>query len=316
MTLKVSCPKCQKILKAKESLEGRKVKCPSCDHVFVVQSPEVAEDPLGPNLANFGAPGDLSPATYQQMVKRPARRLDGSLAPPISDQPTRRELYERSGGGSRRLRPAKIDLSSIIRTVWALTLKNFGALILINLFISAAFYGWIGLVIYLEVREFDPLIVSFVNFTIYILLVVLNISYSKMCLEIARKGSAKVLDIDAAGRYLLPLLGASLIFTMALIVLMILLALISVPFWAIQLVLPITGLFYMPIYWLIIDEKDAVVNSFGTAFSILLPNILPCILLWIASLILSIFAIITGPFVIMTWAVTYLKMTNQRSFKV
>lgn len=63
MTAIISCPACKKKFKGKPELVGKKIRCPKCEHVFVVQaleSPEAA--PADAVKAATSAPASAAPA--------------------------------------------------------------------------------------------------------------------------------------------------------------------------------------------------------------------------------------------------------------
>ena len=45
MTMKFSCPHCQKTLKVKDELAGKKAKCPGCQKVIVIPKPKAVAAP-------------------------------------------------------------------------------------------------------------------------------------------------------------------------------------------------------------------------------------------------------------------------------
>jgi hypothetical protein len=57
-TLDVSCPSCQKQIKASAELQGKKVRCKGCGHIFVIEAPAAAAKP-GPESKS--APVKIGP---------------------------------------------------------------------------------------------------------------------------------------------------------------------------------------------------------------------------------------------------------------
>ncbi|QDU35775.1 hypothetical protein Mal4_00570 [Maioricimonas rarisocia] len=51
--LRISCPACQAVLRARPEYVGRKARCKSCGHQFVVEPPAAGEDPVDAMLAEF-----------------------------------------------------------------------------------------------------------------------------------------------------------------------------------------------------------------------------------------------------------------------
>lgn len=44
-TIAISCPKCEKLIKAPASVAGKKIRCKDCHHVFLVEAPEAKAEP-------------------------------------------------------------------------------------------------------------------------------------------------------------------------------------------------------------------------------------------------------------------------------
>ena len=104
MPIRLSCPSCRKPLRIKDELSGKKVKCPSCGHVFAVPVPEPeapASEASGfkasaskcPNCGSILEPGAqicvecgthlATPARYQAAGVEPAKKQksgEGKLA--------------------------------------------------------------------------------------------------------------------------------------------------------------------------------------------------------------------------------------------
>src|SRR5215470_14188672 len=62
-TIVISCPECDKQIKAPADAVGRKIRCKSCEHVFVVKAPTKAPAPIKPDR----------PAAKSSKAEKPAK---------------------------------------------------------------------------------------------------------------------------------------------------------------------------------------------------------------------------------------------------
>ena len=68
-TIVISCPECDKQIKAPAELEGKKIRCKGCGHTFVVRASAAAGDGDGP----AAKPAKKKPAPPPAKAKAPAK---------------------------------------------------------------------------------------------------------------------------------------------------------------------------------------------------------------------------------------------------
>ncbi|OYW19590.1 MAG: hypothetical protein B7Z55_08575, partial [Planctomycetales bacterium 12-60-4] len=94
MTISVSCPECGKTLKAKSEMAGKRVRCPKCQHAFVLTDPEGVEDIRSlesdgtgdldfPDLSESPDRGKPSTADDDDLIEFPT----GTSRKPVSKSP-------------------------------------------------------------------------------------------------------------------------------------------------------------------------------------------------------------------------------------
>jgi len=87
-TLKIPCPKCNKILKLRDSSKlGKKAKCPACAHVFVLQAQNSNEDEVKFELAEVAAPAVGQAAQWVPDQPAATESVDFTSAPPTGPAP-------------------------------------------------------------------------------------------------------------------------------------------------------------------------------------------------------------------------------------
>jgi uncharacterized membrane protein len=137
----------------------------------------------------------------------------------------------------------------------------------------------------------------------------LGIGLTVIALKLARGQRAEFSELFSGARRFLPVLGASILAGFALF------------FGFLLLIVPgvILCLMFWPFYYLIVDEKTSVVDSFSNAYTVTRGNLGTTFVLWLASvgiILLGLLALCVGvlfaaPLVSMIWAVAYLMMSGQ-----
>lgn len=136
----------------------------------------------------------------------------------------------------------------------------------------------------------------------------LGIGQAQIALKLLRGQPAQVGDLFSGGPLFLPVLGASILGGLAL---MVGFAACIVP--GILLVV-----LFWPFYWLVVDQKTGVTESFRVALSIGKLNAGSSILLWLVSMgvvLLGFIALLVGllfalPLVSLIWGTAYLMMAG------
>ena len=86
MSSQTSCPDCGRVLRVPDDLQGQRVRCPSCEHVFTAAAPE-APPPIAPRNDDLPLRYD----SYRERAERDARRGDDAPRPrpgrlPLDDE--------------------------------------------------------------------------------------------------------------------------------------------------------------------------------------------------------------------------------------
>src|SRR5262245_62145136 len=100
----ITCPECNKKFKGREDLVGRRVRCPNCDHGFIVQN--LAQD----KVDSEGAPAPREAVTAREPVAAPAA-VPAAAPPPEPPKPARSRLDEELEADSNPYGVSTLDLS-------------------------------------------------------------------------------------------------------------------------------------------------------------------------------------------------------------
>mgnify|MGYP003678161105 CR=1 FL=1 len=138
--------------------------------------------------------------------------------------------------------------------------------------------------------------------------VFLGIGQTLIALRLLRGQPAQFSDLFSGGPLFLPVLGASLLAGLAM----------TVGFAACILPGLLLGLFFWPFYWLVVDQKTGVMDSFKVALAIAKVNVGTTVLIWLASMaiiLLGLIALVVGllfaiPLVSLVFATAYLMMAG------
>jgi DNA-directed RNA polymerase subunit RPC12/RpoP len=129
MSISVQCPGCEKKLKTKDELAGKRVKCPGCGQVILVPAAQPASQPkainqLPPPIKEPEPPPEPQARQPSSAVQHGAAA--GTAPPPIDATPRLSTLGEAAGAGAisgsvAGLIPPKKILSDSIITVLAIS---------------------------------------------------------------------------------------------------------------------------------------------------------------------------------------------------
>jgi hypothetical protein len=141
--------------------------------------------------------------------------------------------------------------------------------------------------------------------------VFLGIGQVQVALKLARGERAQVGDLFGGGGRFLPVLGASLLAGIALF------------FGFAACIVPgiLLMIWFWPFYYLVVDDKAGVVDSFSLAAKITERNRVTTLVLWLVSfgiillglLVCCIGVFLAAPLVSLLWATAYLMMSGQLS---
>lgn len=97
--LKLRCPQCRKLLALPAAARGRKIRCPGCEHAFVVEAPS--------KTPSSQAPPTQAPSTKIPRAKKPAsKKRPPERVRPEKKSARKRNVAEVSATTRRRKKPA------------------------------------------------------------------------------------------------------------------------------------------------------------------------------------------------------------------
>ena len=297
MSIEFRCPSCDQQLRVPDSAAGKQARCPNCSHV--------ARVPVQPESLHEEAPHELPPSSDIPVnpYASPAPEFAETQAlPMVSDRIVNRP----------------IDVGTVMQHAWQVWKANLG--LLVGVFITLAVVN-IGVSIPASIasaileRNEQVALAMAANLTGQIasnlVSIFLGIGNVIICLKLARGQNAEFSDLFSGGPRFLPVLAVSILFGLAA----------SVGF--VMCIVPgiILVLMWWPAYYVSVDAKADVIESFSVAKTITENNWGTTILLWLVSggiSILGVLALCVGiifaaPLISMLWATAYLMMSGQLS---
>ena len=297
MPIEFHCPSCDQQLRVPDNAVGKQARCPSCSHVARVpvppESPPVQPPQEGP------PPSDIPVNPYASPAPELAETQSASGATgPIVNQP--------------------VDIGQIMQHAWQVWQSNLGLLVGVFITLFVVNVGMtipiMGVTSFLEANDQEPLamLVSFTGqIASNLIAIFLGIGNVMICLKLARGEQAEFTDLFAGGPRFLPVLAVSILFGLA------------VGFGFLLCLIPgiILAILWWPAYYVSVEAKADVIQSFAVAKSITDNNWGTTILVWLVSFgigLLGLLAFCIGivfamPLVSMMWATAYLMMSGQLS---
>lgn len=260
-------------------------------------------NPPGPTAGGFGAPppkpnpfaaeGPVNPYASPAVLSQPVSPQDGAVGHQI------------------------VGLDPILNYAMQIWKANLGLLVGVTATVLAANYGFafvIGFIqAILEANHADPkmaaLMVITINLISSVVQIFLGIGHAQINLKLARQQPAQYTDLFNGGSRFLPVFGASILAGIALFA------------GALLCVVPaiVMALFCWPFYYLVVENRCSVMESFSLAARITEGNRATTFLVWLVSMgigILGFLALCIGvifalPLVYLLSATAYLMMSGQ-----
>lgn len=307
MPIEFPCPSCQRTLRVGDDAAGKQAKCPQCGNIVPIPA---ATAPAG-NLPEDqpAAPGESSPFATSAATGKDAAN---PYASPTTEsyQPAKFQVAPGAIGNQQ------VDPGTIINYAWEVWKTNLGLLIGVFVFIVAVNYA-IALVMGVtqgvlnqnDAPEAAAIVALIGNLISNVIGIYLSIGQAQIALKLARHQPAQFSDVFQGGPRFLPVLGGSILAGLALMAGFLLCIVPGV----------ILMLLFWPFYYLLVDNKTGVFESFSTAYTITQNNVGSTFVLWLASfgimlaglLALCIGVLFAAPLVTMIWATAYLMMSGQ-----
>ena len=290
MPIEFDCPNCQQILRVPDSASGKQARCPSCNEIARVPEPTPTPPETSPRedepVNPYAAP------TLESAESTPGPTLSGQIAN----------------------RP--LEVGPIMNHCWKVWQAHLGLLVgivvtmaVINFFLSIPL-SFAQAALNANGEEELALLVSLCGQMVSSVVgIYLGIGNAQICLKLARGQNAEFIDLFGGASRFFPVLGVSILLGLAL----------SAGF----LLCIVPGIFlalmWWPVYYLSVDAKADVLQTFSVAKTITDNNYGTVIVLWLISLgilILGVLALCIGiifaaPLVSMMWATAYLMMSGQ-----
>src|SRR5436190_5867596 len=348
MAIEFRCSQCNQLLRVPEEAAGKNARCPKCQALMTV--PGTACD-APPPLAQIGPQDVAAP----QASGPPASFTSGPFAPPgagggsgkseppkplqpgnpfgeAKDSPfgsaQRPDLNPYSSPASAAMdspsfaipslpiNPRPVTADAVFNYAWQIWKTNLGLLVGVTLTIGAANYAIAlpskGIQVLLEQQgeaEAAAAVAVIGQVLVNIMQMYLGIGAVQINLKLARRQLASFGDLFGGTSLFLPVLGAAIIAGLAIAVGFLLLIVPGV----------LMILAFWPYYYVIVDRKAGVIESFSVASRITHGNWGSSFVLWLMSvgiilmgcMALCVGVLFAAPLVSMMFAVGYLMMSGQ-----
>ena len=314
MAIEFHCPHCDKFLSTPAEKAGRQAKCPGCGEVITV--PEAKK-------TGWGDEGDIgSPPVVQVSGRRQTCPMCGtvSAAGATVCESCGEEL--RSTGPGRRRQNTKIEVGNVISTAWSIYKNDMAMTIGL-----AIVFGVITVLVMLpsivlnvmadmQIQQGQEaggmkVLSTLLNWGAQIVNWYFALGFNIAILKIARGEDAQISDIFSGGRFYLRMLGASLLFTIAYVVGLVLCV--------------VPGIYILLMLWpytlVLVDEDPPGIDCLKRAADFTKGNRLSSLVLMFAvfgimvlgALACGVGLIIAAPFASLIMAVAYLQMSGQET---
>ena len=306
MPIEFACSGCSQLLHVPDNAAGKQAKCPKCSQILRI--PTSADEPT----QNWDS---VEPSHGDGLSPESPTTTGDAVVNPFSS-PTA-ELHEpRQPVTSGQIQNQAVDASSVISYAWEIWKTNLGLLVGVFVVVVVISYGLGFLINVTEAilkdaatQEMAVVVVIVGNLANSAIGIFLGIGQAQIALNLARRQPAEFSNLFGSGPRFLPVLVASILFGIALAVGITLCVIPGI----------LLTLFYWPFYYLVVDNRARVRESFSIAYTIAKSNVGTSFLLWLASIgivIMGLMALCIGtflaaPLVNMIWAVAYLMMSGQ-----
>ena len=261
MSIEFSCSQCGQNLRVSDESAGKRAKCPKCG--VVNQIPEVAPTGID-DLSNL----DVN-SLPEISVGQPAVGVGGQ-SPFGADQANPYSAPQSGyaspfGGAAGKAVGGKIinvpvDIGSVVNYAVSVWQKNLGLLVgatVVLMAISMALsYGQMAIVAILEQTGQHELAIGLNllgSFGSQFVQIFLGVGLTQMMLKMARRQRVEFSELFNGGSRFLPTLGVSFLFGLAILGGLFLLIIPAIIF----------ALMWWPVYFLVVDNKSPVMESFG-----------------------------------------------------
>lgn len=335
MAIEFPCPHCAQLLRVGDDSAGKTAKCPKCNGLASIPAGDAGTNPGFSGGTPFGAPlpSSYGPPTTGSFGEVPAAKNPfsdagtasspfgsqpgfGGSAPSINPYASPQSAYQPPLTQDVPINPQVVGVEPIWNYAWQLWQQNLGLLLGVTVTIIAASYVITFLFMIPQIalqQNNEPDAAQIVNglgaIVSNLVQLFLGIGQAQIALKLARRQPAQYTDMFGGGPRFFPLLVAMILFVIAYFVGLLLLIVPGI----------IVILMWWPCYYLVIDRKAGVIESFSVAAKVSQGNWGTVFLLWLTSIgisILGCLAVCIGllfalPLVTMLYSVAYLMMAGQ-----
>ncbi len=332
MAIEFPCPHCTQLLRVADDSAGKTAKCPKCSGLAKIPGGDAGGGFSAPGGSSLGAPlpssfGPPTPGPFDAPAKNPfsdggpsANPLGnqpafGGAAPSINPYASPATGYQAPTPGGTIV-PQVVGIEPIWNFSWQLWQQHLGLLLGVSVTIFAVSFVISILFTVPQIalqQNGEPDAAQAVNFlgSIVSNLVqfFLGIGQAQISLKLARRQQAQYTDLFSGGSRFLPLFGAMFLLVGAYFLGLLLLIVPGI----------IVLLMWWPCYYLVVDRKAGIIESFSVAAKVTQGNWGTAILIWLLSagiMILGCLALCIGilfaqPLISMLYAVAYFMMSGQ-----
>jgi phage FluMu protein Com len=323
MPIEFRCTNCEQLLRVPDDAAGKNARCPKCGALATIPSPGAAAGPVAP-------PPPMPPSIPPAMP--PASPFGDAALPAggnpfAADYPAKPSLnpYAPPSAGyapptlgvpSLPVTNQRVEVGQIWNYSWQIWQANLGLLVGVTLTVIAITYA-VGIPVAIlqtvleqnDNKEGAVAVAVIGNLFSNAVQMFVGIGQAMIALKLARQQPASFGDLFAGGGRFLPVLGMMILAMLALIAGF---ALCIVP-----------GIFllimFWPCYYLVVEEKASVFESFSLAYTVTEGNRVTTLLLWLLSIAVALLGLLAfcigiifaAPLITMLWATAYLMMSGQ-----
>jgi hypothetical protein len=323
MPIEFRCTQCGQMLRVPDDSSGKAARCPKCQALMTVPSASSAAPIAAGSFSSPTQPfgGSMSPADPLPPPKPLSDAADavyGAYSPNLNPYASPQGAYQlaKSTYPDLPVQAQKVSVDSVLNCAWELWKRHLGLLVGVTLTIVAISYAVaipFGIVQFIFQQNGEDEAAAVVGFLAQLVgqlvQMYLSIGNVQIALKLARGQPAEFFDLFRGVSRFLPVLGVSILLGLVVAVGFLLLIVPGVLFL----------LMFWPCYYLVLDRKTGIFESFSVANTITHGNWATAFLLWVISIgimLLGCIALCVGmlfaaPLVTMLFAVAYLMMAGQ-----
>lgn len=302
MAIEFTCPNCSAVLRVADENAGMSAKCPTCESISTIPAASPSADP--PPSSNPGA-NPFAETTYSD--------AGANASPNPYAAPASQSLGMDYGANSANFgtqQPTTVEVGPIFNHAMAVWQRHLGLLVGIFAVMYGISFG-LSFISGIVAEEVDESMGQLFNLLNQVIQIFLQIGAARVCLAVSRGQQAAFGMLFNGGDKFLPVLGASILAGIAVVLGFLLLIIPGI----------LLCLFFWPFYFYVVDNQSTVMDSFSKAYAIAKPNAGTTFLLWLIScgvmllgcLAVCVGVLFAGPLVSVMWSTAYLMMKGELS---